>query len=140
MERSAESSAERAATDRRPQAAGSRSASALCSRCRTGPAGRARIVERSRAAQAAQAGSGRFRKTMERLRQMDTPGIASTKKMRINHEETKNTKIFPILSSCSSFLRGYFLYRTPELIAFLILAFSALPLRAQPALPDNATE
>src|SRR5262245_44998356 len=28
--------------------------------------------------------------------------------MKINHEETKNTKISSILPSCSSFLRGYF--------------------------------
>jgi len=29
-------------------------------------------------------------------------------KININHEETKSTKVFPVFSSCSSFLLGWF--------------------------------
>src|SRR5262245_46216143 len=104
---------------------------------------------------------------MERRQQMDTPGIASTRRQRkidriygivqnfiesISILKTRlECRIQAAGGKCNQFghlgrlppecgTPNAFPIRLREITLLLILAFSAIPLRAQPALSDRATE
>jgi tetratricopeptide (TPR) repeat protein len=79
---------------------------------------------------------------MERRQQMDIAGFASTRRQMKTDRIYRIVRDFfepisvlnnPVNLVCS-------LGRAPAAVIFLILAFSALPLLAQPAPPDHATE
>src|SRR5262245_27484389 len=72
---------------------------------------------------------------MERCQQMDTPGVASIRR------QIKPDRISrPGLTGLDACARARLLRKWREIAILFILAFSALPLRAQPSLSDHTTE
>src|SRR5215467_11889679 len=76
---------------------------------------------------------------MERRQQMDTPCFASTRRQVKIDMIVQD--IFELISILNNRVNAvYFLRKAPVVITLLILAFSSLPLRAQPSLSDHTTE
>jgi len=73
---------------------------------------------------------------------MDTPGITSEQRqIKIDRVYRIVQDVFESISILSNPVNPvYFLKAAPAVTLFLVLAFSALPLRAQPALSERTTE
>src|SRR5215471_19741685 len=79
---------------------------------------------------------------MGRGQQMDTPGITSEQRqIKIDRVYRIVQDVFESISILSNPVNPvYFLKAAPAVTLFLVLAFYALPLRAQPALSERTTE